>query len=89
MIYTAFNNDVYNQIPYNSINILDVGCGNGAMGEALKKYNSNRNVTGLTFSADEAKLATEQLDTVIIGDLNGELPDFTQLFDCIIFSHVL
>jgi SAM-dependent methyltransferase len=89
LLYTAFNKDVYNQIPDSAINILDVGCGNGALGQALKNNNANRKVTGLTFFADEAKMATELLDSVVEVDLNGEAPIFTHLFDCIIFSHVL
>jgi SAM-dependent methyltransferase len=89
LLYTAFNKDVYSQIPSQAINILDIGCGNGALGEALKKNNANRKVTGLTFSLDEAEVAEKLLDTVVVGDLNDELAGFAQLFDCIIFSHVL
>lgn len=89
LLYTAFNKEVYDQIPDGSIHILDVGCGNGALGQALKNDNAHRKVTGLTFSTEEAKIATKLLDKVVVGDLNGDLLTFTELFDCIIFSHVL
>jgi SAM-dependent methyltransferase len=89
LLYTAFNKDVFNLIPNGALHILDVGCGNGALGQALKNINSNRIVTGLTFSTDEADIANQLLDTVVVGDLNGELHSFTRLFDCIVFSHVL
>ena len=87
--YSSFNIDVYDQIPENKIYILDVGCGTGALGKALKNQNYNRIVTGFTFSEEEAKIANLVLDTVIIGNLNHEISDFNTLFDCIIFSHVL
>lgn len=89
LLYSAFNKDVFNQIPDSAIHILDVGCGSGSLGQVLKSSNSNRKVTGFTFSVEEAEIATQFLDNVVVGDLNYELPNFIQLFDCIVFSHVL
>jgi SAM-dependent methyltransferase len=68
--------------------VLDIGCGGGDLGEALK-MKINCKVTGLTFSEDEANLAQSRLDRVEVVDLNCLSIINLDRYDCIICSHVL
>ncbi len=69
--------------------ILDVGCGVGAFGAELLKYNQ-REVWGVELNENRALKAKEKLTRVFCGDINevmNELPD--RYFDCIIFNDIL
>jgi 2-polyprenyl-3-methyl-5-hydroxy-6-metoxy-1,4-benzoquinol methylase len=70
------------------VRILDVGCGTGVFGERLRR-DGQRFVAGITYSAQEAELASGRLSQVYCADLNDF--DFGPLgkFDCIILSHIL
>ena len=76
-------------VPSTAKRILDVGCGTGSLGEALKSE-AKREVIGITFSDAEAKLAAGVLDHVLVSDLDCFIPN-PELgkFDAIICSHVL
>jgi SAM-dependent methyltransferase len=87
-VYDALNLPVLDKVPQNTRKVLDIGCGTGTLGKALKNRCACE-VTGITHSKAEADLATKHLDRVIVCDLDGY--DFSDLkgFDCIICSHVL
>jgi len=87
--YSAFNDLVFNKVPASATTILDVGCGTGMMGKALKDQKKERFVYGITYSDKEHDAAIKFLDKVSISDINNELPDVNMKFDCIIFSHIL
>lgn len=87
-IYQSVNRKVLESVPASACNLLDVGCGGGALGQALKMKIDCR-VTGLTFSEDEATLALSRLDRVEIVDLNHLSVKSLEHYDCIICSHVL
>lgn len=87
--YSAFNVAVFKRVPANATYILDVGCGTGAMGAALKENSTNRIIDGITYSESEYTIANEVLDKVWIADINTNLPDLNKRYDCIIFSHIL
>jgi 2-polyprenyl-3-methyl-5-hydroxy-6-metoxy-1,4-benzoquinol methylase len=86
--YQALNRPVLDAIPTHSRRILDLGCGTGSLGRAIKVRQSAE-VTGVTFSTAEAGEARLHLDRVIVGDLNEFNPTNLGLFDCIVCSHVL
>lgn len=88
MIYPALNQAVLERVPPDARRILDLGCGTGALGRALKAARSCT-VVGVTCSAEEAQLASAGLDQVLLRDLNTF--DFAGIgeFDGIICSHVL
>ena len=88
MIYTSINQPVFQQIPQKTKRILDIGCGSGTLGKAIKQ-NLNCEVVGITYSKDEADLASQSLDTVIVADINELDVSTLGEFDCIICSHIL
>lgn len=87
-VYEGANARVLSLVPSSALRILDVGCGTGALGEQLLRQRS-RYVAGITYSEEEAKVASSRLSRVFCADLN-EL-DFRPLgmFDCVIMSHIL
>lgn len=88
MIYRAANAAVLARVPAGILRILDVGCGTGALGKALKARGECC-VVGVTHSSEEAREARAVLDEVRVADLNQFHPDPGETFDCLICSHVL
>jgi 2-polyprenyl-3-methyl-5-hydroxy-6-metoxy-1,4-benzoquinol methylase len=88
MFYEAINQPVLSLVPDTAGRILDLGCGSGALGREIKRERECE-VTGVTFSDEEAKSARECLDDVVVCDLNEFEPRGLGEFDCIICSHVL
>jgi SAM-dependent methyltransferase len=89
LIYDAINKEVRLSIPPTASCILDIGCGNGALG-ALLKQNRMISVDGITYSEAEAIEARQHLDHVLVADLNNvDKAQLSSHYDCIICSHVL
>ncbi|MET0650784.1 MAG: class I SAM-dependent methyltransferase [Pyrinomonadaceae bacterium] len=88
MIYGAVNLAVAARVPDGARRILDLGCGNGALGAHLKRR-PGREVVGVTFSEEEAREARERLDEVLVCDLEEFDADGVGVFDCVVCSHVL
>jgi len=88
MIYQSVNAAVFRRIPAGTRSLLDIGCGGGVFGTAVKAA-MPCTVTGVTYSEAEALQARQGLDHVIVADLNGFDPSPLGQFDCIVCSHVL
>jgi SAM-dependent methyltransferase len=88
LIYSSVNPAVFDRIPSTARSVLDIGCGDGTLGRALKQRAACE-VTGVTFSAEEARRAAEVIDRVQCVDL--ESADLSALgsFDAVVCSHVL
>ena len=88
MVYSAVNPAILVRIPPDARRVLDVGCGDGALGRAIKARRPTE-VVGVTCSGEEARRARGILDEVVSADL--ESADLAHLgtFDCIVCSHVL
>jgi SAM-dependent methyltransferase len=86
--YAALNHPVLAAVPVASRRILDLGCGTGSLGRAVKARQMAE-VTGVTYSTTEADKARPHLDRVIVSDLNTFNPIDLGRFDCIVCSHVL
>ena len=92
IVYGAVNESVLERVPLNVSRILDVGCGDGSFGLAIKSRQIAY-IHGLTYSTEEANIAKTRLDDVSILDLNN-LDETNRNFalnyyDCIVCSHVL
>ncbi len=76
-------------VPISAKRVLDIGCGEGGFGRALKEQR-NAEVWGIELVASAAEIARERLDRVLTGEvlsLIQELPDGH--FDCITCNDVL
>jgi len=89
LTYGSVNPAVLLRVPNDARRILDVGCGTGALGGALKNDRPERYVAGVTHADQEAAQARTLLDHVELADLETFDFDHLGLFDCIICSHVL
>ncbi len=89
MIYSAVNVPVFEAIPASARRVLDVGCGAGSLGAALKRRQPCQ-VFGVTGSSEEAMQAAKVLNGIEVGDLESrEPPARAGIFDVIVCSHVL
>jgi methionine biosynthesis protein MetW len=77
-------------VPDDARRVLDVGCGAGALGGALREERGIE-VMGLELSPDAAARARERLDDVIVADLDDldTLPCERGSFDAMVFGDVL
>ncbi|MEG6570381.1 glycosyltransferase [Thermoanaerobacterium thermosaccharolyticum] len=81
--------EILNKIPLKARNILDVGCGAGALGLELKNR-KDVNVVGIELNSDIAAIAKNVLDDVIVGDIESLAFDYPEkYFDTIILADVL
>ena len=90
--YTTLRPDVFALVPEAAVEILDVGCSNGALGRSLMAARTGRVVSGIEYDEKFAQEAAAHLGHVVHGDLN--VLDWraawgSRRFDCIIFADVL
>lgn len=88
LVYGAVNEAVLARIPPSCRRLLDVGCGTGALGNAVRQTIPCE-IVGLTYSEEEAEQARKSLEQVVVCDLNTYAFDALGKFDCIVCSHVL
>jgi methionine biosynthesis protein MetW len=77
-------------VPREARRVLDVGCGAGALGAALREERGIE-VMGLELSAEAAARARARLDAVVVADLDelDDLPFERGSFDAMVFGDVL
>jgi methionine biosynthesis protein MetW len=77
-------------VPSGARRVLDVGCGAGALGAALREERGIE-VMGLELSPDAAARARERLDAVVEADLDRleDLPFERAGFDAMVFGDIL
>lgn len=76
-------------VPESARSVLDVGCGAGRLGEAIKAR-QGAEVTGLERDPEAARQAESRLDRVIVGDVEASPPDFPPgSFDAVVCGDVL
>jgi len=76
-------------IPKDARLVLEVGCGGGIFGSAVKRV-SGAEVWGIEIDNEAASAAKDKLDKVIIGDVSEIIPNMPdKKFDCIVFNDML
>jgi SAM-dependent methyltransferase len=77
-------------VPATARRIFHVGCGNGAVGAALKTQDSQRQVFGLESHAGAAQQARQHLDHVFHTDASAvDLALEPGSFDCLLYGDIL
>src|SRR2546422_5643282 len=81
--------DLLELVPTTARRLLDVACGSGWLGSAVK-VRQNARVIGVAASEVAARRASQELDQVITGDIESiQLPFDAGSFDAIVFSEGL
>ena len=76
-------------IPTTAKKVLDLGCGTGALGKALKER-QQCHVTGIELNKDALEIAKTNLDTCICDNLNRYDFSLTNVrWDCIVLADIL
>jgi len=87
--YEYIREDVLSLIPLDVGYVLDIGCGAGALGRALKEKGIKK-VVGIELNEKIANIASKYIDYVIIGDVERlGIPLEDEYFDCIIYADIL
>jgi 2-polyprenyl-3-methyl-5-hydroxy-6-metoxy-1,4-benzoquinol methylase len=88
--YSLIRHDLIQMVEGNNNRILDVGCGEGQTGWALKKFGKAKEVVGIELLEGPAKRAETRLDKVIHGDVEEIVLLFQPgYFDYIIMGDVI
>lgn len=88
--YDGLNIKLFNAIPRNSRNILELGCANGKLGELFKKINPNTVWTGIDISANAIAEASKKIDKAYQADIESEdLKKIGNGFDAIVIGDLL
>ena len=81
--------DVLELVPRPAQRVLDIGCGGGKLGAAIKSRQS-AHVTGIELNPAAIDAACQRLDEVVIGDVQAGGIEFpAENFDCVICADVL
>ena len=86
--FTQARPEMLRFVPANCRRLLDVGCGTGTFGSAVKQ-DRQIEVWGVEPFASAAAIAADRLDRVITGPFGPETDLPAGAFDCIVFNDVL
>ena len=87
--YSQERPEILSLVPADAASILDVGCGEGALGASLLRRGAKR-VVGIEREPRAAAIARSRLTSVIEGDVEAlVLPFDDGAFDCIVCADVL
>lgn len=88
--YKHLRKEILNAVPPGANDILDVGCGAGILGKALKEMKPGRRVYGIELNDGAFFFARRNLDAAYSVDVESFTPPFSEgQLDCIIFADVL
>lgn len=88
--YASCRWDMIALVPEGCRSFLDVGCGDGVTGKALKQKFPTARVTGVEAHPASAQAAVLVLDRVIVGDVETTLAELQgERFDCLLFGDIL
>ena len=88
--YTLPRGRLFEQIPADAGQVLEIGCGAGVLGEHLKRSGKAAHVTGVELNPLAAAVARSRLDAVHIGDIETiALDHWASQFDTLVVADVL
>jgi 2-polyprenyl-3-methyl-5-hydroxy-6-metoxy-1,4-benzoquinol methylase len=88
--YQGLNQWLLRAVPQDAVAILEVGCAEGRLGEALMRNRPDRRVSGIERESVPAREASRRLHRVFELDVEQTAPDLPPgSFDCILFGDVL
>lgn len=88
--YSNVRPEILAFVPWNAANVLEIGCGAGNFGAALKRDRGAKTVIGIEIDETAANATRLQLDSVLIGDAFAVLPQLQgQQFDVVVLNDVL
>jgi len=81
--------EILELVPASATKILDLGCGTGELGKALKARQKCY-VTGVELNKEASEIAAKHLDKIWTDNLNRFDPSFlNQKYNCLIFADIL
>ena len=81
--------EILELIPTTATKVLDLGCGTGELGKAIKQRQKCF-VSGVELNKEAYQIAQKNLDAVFCDNLNRFNPSFINTkFDCIVFADIL
>ena len=84
------NPQLLEKIPLNARLVLDVGCGQGALGAAYLRRNPRARYLGIDSDPAVVRIARQRLTEMACADVEAEpLPFADQKIDCIIYGDIL
>ncbi|OYV35655.1 MAG: hypothetical protein B7Z81_08450, partial [Acidocella sp. 20-61-6] len=85
------NPELLEKIPLNARTVLDVGCAQGALGEAYLRRNPSARVLGIDIDVESIPHAATRLTEVVCADVEADPMPFAvpDGIDCIIYGDVL
>jgi len=88
--YGSVRREVIQHVPLQARRVLDVGCGAGAFGRALKEERGVQEVVGIEIVEEAWQRANEVLDQAILGNVEDmDFPFDDGYFDCIVCADVI
>lgn len=87
--YTHERPEVVRLVPADVRQVIDVGCGAGALGASIKRALPNAQVRGVEFVPSQAERARSVLDDAVAADAAAAPPSSWPVPDCLVFADVL
>ena len=76
-------------VPASARTILDVGCGQGGFGSALRRRDPTVELWGIEPDPEVASHAARHYDRLLVGTFPEALAGVPRSFDCVVFNDVL
>jgi O-antigen biosynthesis protein len=87
--YTHQRPEVVRLVPEEVRQVVDVGCGAGALGASIKRAVPQAQVRGVEVVPSQAEKARGVLDDAVAADASAPLPSGWPVPDCLVFADVL
>lgn len=87
--YTHQRPEVVRLVPPEARHVVDVGCGAGALGAAIKRALPQAEVRGVEVVPSQASQAKGVLDDAVAADASAAMPSGWPSPDCLVFADVL